>query len=300
MSRLSNFIQKQGTLLLTNRRYALLSAVLLSIAPHTMWLSLAIVALVILRKGIQIGTMFLMPVAISYLSMSLMAYTVNGAVINTLLTFLPCYVAACALYLTTSWRAVAAALFLQVLFMVLLVQFVFPEFIQAQYMYLQALIRESRPDNALLSLLQDASILKQTLFANYLFGIQVVMVVLSTLLPLLLARSVQSQLFYPGAFRQEILSFRGNKVGLLLWVAVFVAAMQQNTIAINILPLFLVYSVLAGLSLCANTLANKKTKGVFFIVLTPLVLLPFVAGPLYIVVAALDSVFNFRLYTPRK
>ena len=300
MSRLSNYIQKQGTHLLTNKRYATLCAVLLAMAPFTAWLSLFVVALVVLRKGWREGTLFLMPVATAHFAFSLVSFTVSGAIINTLLTFLPCYLAACTLYLTTSWRAVASVFFLQVLLVVVLLQMFMPEFIMAQYLYVQAGIREAQPDGALLGLMNDTSSMKQIIFANYLLGIQAVTVVFSATLSLMLARSMQAQLYYPGGFKLEALAFRGNKIELFLLVAIFVAAMQYSVVAINILPILMFYSVLAGLSLCANTLASKKTRGVFFILVTPLVLLPFIAAPVYIIVGALDSLFNFRLYTTRK
>lgn len=298
MSRFSSFIQKQGTHLLANKRYAMLCALLLAIAPFTAWLSLFVVALVVLTKGWREGTLFLMPVATLHFALSLVSFTVSGAIVNTLLTFLPCYLAACTLYLTTSWRAVASVFFLQVLLVVVLLQIFLPEFIMAQYMYIQASIREAQPDGVLLGIMRDSSGFKQIIAANYLLGIQTVTVVFSATLSLMLARSVQAQLYYPGGFKKEALAFRGNKIEFFLLVAIFVAAMQYSIVAINILPILMFYSVLAGLSLCANALARKKTRGVFFLLVTPLVLLPFIAAPVYIIVGALDSLFNFRLYVP--
>jgi hypothetical protein len=302
MTRLSKLILKQGKLLLENKRYATFSAVLLAIGPHTAWLSLVVIALVTLRKGWRAGSFLLMPVltvhlAISYASFT---YSVNDAIANSLLTFLPCYLAACTLRFTTSWRMVSGVFFLQALLIVLLLQIFMPEFIMAQYMYLQAMIRETQPNSVLLSFLSDTNPVMQATLANSLLGIQIVLVVLLAATSLMLARLLQSQLFYPGGFKQELIMFRGNRIGSLMLVCIFVAAMQHNVVAINILPLLMLYFVLAGLSLCVHALEKKKSWMIVLMLITPVVLVPFVFIPVYIILGSLDTLFNFRLYLPSK
>ena len=300
MIRLTQLMMKQGERLLSSKNYALLCAVLLALVSHTTWLSMAVIALITLRKGWQEGTRLLLPVATAHFALALASYSVGGAIADTLFAFLPGYLAAIALYATTSWRIVAGVLFLQVLVIVVALQLFLPDFISAQYLYIQAIIRAADPSNALLNMLSDASSLQQLVLANYLVGIQAVMVVFSALSSVLLARWVQSQLYYAGGFRQEVLTFRENQKGLLMLAFMLIAALHyNNVVAINLLPTFLFFSVLAGLSLCANALlVRKKVRGVFFILVIPLVLLPFVTIPFYIILGSLDSIFNFRLYLP--
>ena len=138
----------------------------------------------------------------------------------------------------------------------------------------------------------------QLILANYLFGLQLASLVLSAILPLTLARSVQSQLYYPGGYQQEMYSLRSNKIGLLILVLMLVSANQGKLIAMDILPLLVMYFLFAGLSLSFHALAGKKIRGALLILITPLVLVPFVMLPVYVILGSLDSLFNLRLYLP--
>ena len=55
MSKMHGSLQKQGKFLLENKQYAILYASLLAILPYTVWLSVAIIALITLRKGWRDG-----------------------------------------------------------------------------------------------------------------------------------------------------------------------------------------------------------------------------------------------------
>ena len=298
MSWLSGFIRKQGQSLLENKRHAILHAMILALLPYTAWLSVAVVALVTLRKGWRDGALLLVLAMLAYLAVSLYSITSTMALLNVLLTFVPTYLAACALRLTTSWRAVAAVYFLQVTVIVLFLQWLMPEFIMAQFLFMQTALREIQGDSALLMLFNNKAGLNQMVIANYLLGLQAIAVVLSAALSLMLARSVQAQLFYPGEFRKEMLTFRGDKVALLLLVGAFIAANQHNTIAISLLPVLMFYFLLAGLSLSFNVLAKHRPVSSMVLLIASLLILPFIMLPVYVIFGSLDSLFNFRLYLP--
>lgn len=297
MSHVNGFIRKQGQRLLEDNRSALLYAVLLAVFPFTTWLSQALISLVTLRKGWRDGAMLLMPVMTAFLACSLVTAPPQLAIMNTLLTFIPCFIATCVLGITASWRAVAGVFFLLVSLGAIVFQIFMPEFIMAQYQYLYAVIHELHPD-VLSRFVNDTTGLNQLMLANALFGLQLASIVVSAILPLTLARSVQSQLYYPGGYRQEMLALRSNKIGLLLLVLMLVAVNQSKMIAMNILPLLVLYFLAAGLSLSFNVLARKKMRGVMLILLAPLVLVPFIMLPVYVILGSLDSLFNLRLYLP--
>lgn len=298
MINVNGFICQQGQKLLENNRHAMLCAVLLAIFPYTTWLSLTVIALVTLRKGWRDGALLLMPVMTAFLVCSVAtAVPTLLAITNTLVTFIPCYFAACVLGMTTSWRAVAGVFFLLLLICAILFQIFMPEFITAQYQYLYAAISELRPD-ALPKVMVSLNGSNQLILANYLFGLQLANLFISAILPLTLARSIQSQLYYPGGYQQEMHSLRGNKVGVLILLLILVAASQGNLIAINVLPLLVVYFLSAGLSLSFYAFAGKKIRGASLILVIPLVLLPFVMLPVYVILGSLDSLFNLRFYLP--
>ena len=298
MTWLSGFIRKQGQCMLENKWHALLHAVILALLPFTAWLSVAIIALVTLRKGWRDGVWLLVPVTMITFALSLVSMTATIAFINALLTFMPCFLAACVLRSTANWRAVAGLFFLQVIVVALLLQILMPDFIMAQYLYFQSLLRETQAENALLMFINDKTVSNQVIFASYLLGLQAVGVILSACLSLIFARSVQSQLFYPGGLKWEMLAFRGDKIGLVLLVVLLVSALQHSTLAMILLPMLITYFLLAGLSLSFNVLAKQRPRFTGVLLISTLFLLPFIMLPVYVIFGSLDSLFNFRLYLP--
>lgn len=296
MAWLSGLIRKQGQFLLENERYAMLHAVILALLPYTTWLSVAVVVLITLRKGWSKGALLLVPAVSAYFALSFSSTTTAIALVNALLVFTPAYLAACALRLTTSWRAVASAFFLQIVVAVVLLHIYMPDFITAQYLYIQAALRELESDSALLVLINNKTGLNQMVLASYLLGLQTVGIVFSAGLSLMLARFVQSQLFCPGGFKREMLTFRGDKIDLLLLVILFIAANQQNVFAMSLLPILIFYFMLAGLSLSFNVLAKQRPLRLMIFSIASLLLLPFVMLPVYVIFGSLDSLFNLRLY----
>ncbi|WP_133127228.1 hypothetical protein [Legionella nagasakiensis] len=292
-------MRNQAKFLLENPWHAALCAVVLALLPYTSWLSVALIALVTLRKGSREGGLMYMAVLLAHCSLSLTTLTAKLALINTLLIFTPCYLAAILLRTTASWRAVAGGFFLQVLIVMMLLQTMLPDFSMAQFLYFKAALRDLHYDNALLEFVNSSHGAKDLMLANYLLGIQAAGIVLSATLSLMLARSLQSQLYYPGGFRKEMLDFRSEKLGLFLLVIMMFAASHNNILAINILPVLIAYFLLSGLSLGFNLFAKKRLLGSFLLLITPLLLMPLVMLPIYVVLGSLDSLFNFRLYLPR-
>ncbi len=295
MIHVNGFIHQQARRILENKRYALLLSVLLVWMPYATWMSLSIIALVTLRKGWREGALLLMPVMTAYFARSLASVPTIAAIVNTLLTFVPCYFATCVLGKTTSWRSVAAFFCAFIGSCVLLLQIWMPELIAAQYQYVSSAIREVHPE-AFARFVNDTNAVNQQVLANYLFGLQLVGVVFAAILPLTLARAVQSQLYYPGGFNQEMHGFRGNKMGLLIALTVLIGVSQDQFIAINMLPLFVFYFLLTGMSLCAHALSLKKIRGRPLLLVTPMLLVPFVTIPVYVILGSLDCLFNLRLY----
>jgi hypothetical protein len=298
MTRVSGFIRNQGQLILQNERYALLHAIILALLPYTTWLSVAVVALVTLRKGWGASNRLLGVAMLAQFTVLLISMSAGIALMNTLLTFVPCFLAACALRWAANWRAVAGIFFFQAMIAVLLLQVCMPDFIMQQYLFIQAALQEIQGNNALLTLINEKTSLNPMIFASYLLGLQVVGVVFSACISLMFARSIQSQLFHPGGFRQEMLAFRGEKIGLCLLVILFIAARQENVIAMSLLPIFMLYFLLAGFSLSYQVISKKRPLSSLIFLIVALVLMPFIMLPVYVIFGSLDSLFNLRLYLP--
>lgn len=303
MIRLGDFLCKQGRFLLENDNQALIYIAILAVIPFAGWLSAAAMALITLRKGWYEGFKGLLAGFLALLVLSLMTMTFSAALITSAMAFLPCYLAAVILHLSASWKVASGFIVLLALMIIVLVHWFVPDFIVSQYQYIQAIIKEFERQGSgsdSLSMIASQGKLNEGIIANYIVGIQSVSVVLSAIMSLLLARSIQSRLFYPGGFRQEMLGFRISGFGIILLVLVLVGAYQQNLLAISCLPILITYYVLAGLSLTFNALARKQGLGSLVLLIVPVILVPFVMLPIYVFLGALDSLFNIRLYGSTK
>ncbi len=297
MARIQGFIQKQADLLVTQKSRALVYALVFALFPYTAWLAVIVIALITLRKGCLEGAVLLLPTMLVHLGVSLVFAATMVPIVNTLTLFLPCYFAACALRVTTSWQAACAVLFLQISLVVLCVQWMIPDFVMTQFVYLKTILEQTQSEGALSGLMHDNPALSDDMLAGYAFGIQMLSVVFSALSGLMFARSIQSRLYHPDGFRQEVLSFRAKKIMVILLVVLFFSALQKNMVAMMMLPSLVMYFLLSGLSLSANIFYKKNSRVILVLLLAPLMLLPFVMVPLYGVLGLVDSLFNLRVST---
>ncbi|MCA0403660.1 MAG: hypothetical protein LCH30_07645 [Proteobacteria bacterium] len=295
MARTGDFLAKAGQLFLKNDHYALGYIALFAILPFIVWLSVAIIALITLRKGEKEGFKAFLIGFIAFLFVSQFSMGFTKAAIIGLLTFLPCYLAALVLRTTTSMQYTGLFIVLQALAVICLVHWVAPDFIMNQFKAFQLMLTNAgEENNAFTELLTKQDEANQFLLANYLVGVQSVSFVCSLLASLLLARSIQSKLFYPLGFKQEIISFQANSSLALPFTLVVIGAYYKNVLAISCLPVLVLYYLCAGLSLSYSLLG--KSKKAIILGLLALVFIPFIMIPAYTSLSLLDSLFNFRKY----
>jgi hypothetical protein len=301
MLRIREIMQKHLHMMLTNWQYALLCTLILALFPYTSWLSVVSIAFITLRKGLRDGAMLVIPVAAAYFGCSLIVMSAGAAIINALVLFVPCFLAAYVLRVATTWQAVFSVFFVVIGVVSICIQLFAPEFVIAQYLYLESFLKETQADTAVVKLLAEAANINQAVIASYAFGLQMLSIIFSATMALMAARSIQSRLYNVGGFKQEILNFRAHKIGVLLLIVLFIAGCRQNMIAMMLLPAVILYFVLAGLSVSANIL-HRKNQRLLLLLLIPLILMPFVAVPFYSLLGLFEGLLNLRLYIlkPRK
>lgn len=303
MARLGGLLSKQGHFLLENDRYALLYIAVLVLIPFAAWLSATIVALITLRKGWVDGFRAALVGFTTLLFLSTLSMSLLAAVVTAFIAFIPCFLTAVVLRATASWQTAAIFLVLQILVGILLIHWLAPDLITNQYQYIEKLVKElqqSTADSSLTNLLDKDKGFNPVVIANYMLGVQALSVAILALIPLILARSIQSELFYPDGFRQEMVAFRAHALGVVLLLFALIGAYQHNPLAISCLPVLVAYYVWAGISLSLYALAKDKGISWLLLLIVPLILLPLVALPVYVMFGALDSLFNFRLRLSQK
>lgn len=293
--RTSNFISEQARVLLENKRQAIIYAVIFSVLPFASWLSVALVTLVTLRKGVRSGFDILLPALVIHSVPLMMLIPVSSALINTLIAYLPCYFAAITLRATEKWQLVFGVFLIQAFLGCLFIQLVTPEFIAMQFSQLKVILMQYQ---ALVENSMDG--VSSLNLAQLFFGIQILSIIVSALISLMFARSIQAKLFLPGGFKNELLAFRSGRFSLLVLLSVSLGAYYEIPLAINILPIMLGYFLISGFGLAYFIFARKSQVKVFLLLLLLIVLKPTFVLFTYIIFGSLDSIFNFRSYLPKR
>ncbi|OGV48242.1 MAG: hypothetical protein A3F46_05485 [Legionellales bacterium RIFCSPHIGHO2_12_FULL_42_9] len=288
------YLNKQAALLLKNPIYAWCMTGVLALFPFSGWLSLAIMALVTLRRHWFDGVRCL----IVGLTASICWAEVVGQVPETLDTVVPayllCYGLAFLLRRTASWQLVAIGCVSIAMLAIFFAHWFAANFIMEQYQTVLKIINAIDQDNLMGQVFGNQNGVMQLKFAHYFLGIKVISVILSAMVPLMLARSIQSALYYPGAFKQEMMSFRANSLGCVLLLLTMLGVYQNNLLSISCLPIFFVYLMMAGVSLIFNLLVKKKKLVIYAALFLPVVILPYIVLPAYVLFGSIDSVFNLR------
>ena len=298
MMRAGDLIIKHSKQLLENKQQAVLFAIILSIIPFASWLSVALVTLITLRKGAKSGFEVLLPALIIHSVPLMMLVSLESALINTLVAYIPCYIAALCLRKTMSWQIVCGVFFIQALIGFLSIQFLAPDFIVSQFNQFKALLSQFQEYQQLVDSSTEG--ISSFTLAQLFFGIQILSVLVSAIISLLFARSIQSKLFMPGGFRDEVLGFRSGRLSFLVLMGVSIGSYYEVPCAINLLPTVFSYFIISGFSLAYFALARKHQVRVGILLFLLILFKPSFVLLAYIVFGALDSLFNFRLYLPAR
>lgn len=298
MKRVGAFLIHQANKVLEDKQYAILIAVMLSVLPFASWLSVSTVALITLRRGKMAGLEVLLPALVIHLVPLMMMLPVDSALLNTCLTYLPCYLAAVVLRRTSSWQWVSGVFLVQALIGSGLIQVFAPELIINQYNQFKGFLSQYQEYQQLLT---DSNLgVNSSQIAQLFFSIQELSIIVSASISLVFARSIQAKLFVPLGLKKELTTFRSGKIALSGALLLALGVYLQNSVAINLLPLLLVYFLLSGFNLVYSLLARKQQIRVATLCILLVIMKPVLVLSAFIILGSLDSLFNFRLFLPKR
>lgn len=256
--------------------------------PLTFWLAAAVAALVLLRRGpgdaLGIAVWGLLPTLLWWFygeprPLLVLAGTLSLAVV---------------LRSSVSWlRALLASLGLGVLFG-MVIGSMLAETVQATSSELQALMPQVFGE--VYQQMGDSERQRLgALVAPILVGLMAALLQLMCLLALLLARYWQALLYNPGGFAREFQALRlPAPLAIALLVGILLLPGQGSALAM-LMPLCSVPLAFAGVSLLHGLVAQQRLAGFwlvgFYIALVFFMQLVF---PLLVVLAVVDSLFDFR------
>lgn len=288
-----DFITKQCKILIDSKKKAILYAVLCSLLPFASWLSIALVSLVTLRKGAREGFDVMLPAMVVHTVPLMMLIPLSSTLINTIIAYLPCYFAALVLRRTEKWQMVFGFFLIQVFLGCVLIQLFIPEFIAEQFNQFKLILMHYQE-------LVDTGIgsMSSSDLAQFYFGIQILSLIVSSIISLMFARSIQAKLFLPGGFKQELLAFRSGRLSLIILIGACLGTYYEIPLAINIIPVMLSYFLVSGFALAYFIFSRKRQFTVFILLILLILLKPTFVLFAYIVFGSLDSLFNLRSYLP--
>ncbi|MDQ5884247.1 MAG: hypothetical protein QG556_586 [Pseudomonadota bacterium] len=280
--------------LLNQEKYAWFATIPLACFDFTAWLSLTLLMLMILRKGIK-PVWNLMCANFMVHGLSLYWFNPNfGSWVNAFLDFWPGYLAAATLLYTRSWSIVAWSMVAMSLICALGINLQFPDYAISE---LNHMLMSAKSLNLPLPIHVLAQMIKkhQDLSLHLMLGLQMMSTALNVIISLTMARSIQSQIFNPMGFLQEMLNLRGNRglflslLGAILSILVF-----KGFLALYMIPTLLLYFFLVGMSIGVSVLAKNRIQMVLIVLSIAAMVLPYVFIPALVMIGALDSFVNFR------
>lgn len=286
---------------LNSRQQSLFYAAIFAALPFTAWLSVALVALITLRKGKEIGFNILLPSMLTHILflLQLIPISITMGIVSTLITYLPAFIAAVVLKKTANWAFVFGALMVQLIGSVIVLDVFFPKAVLELFGDFQAWV-VSLPNVTQFIMLKEKMTGRNTLIMAHIYlGIRVLLVLASTLVSLLLARFIQSRLYYPGAFKKEIQAFRCGKIALSMLLIISISAYLGLLLSIDLLPFLLFYFLLSGLLVCRDLFPIQKKMNLFALFVISLLISLKQICVLGIFFGILDSLFNIRVYFSR-
>lgn len=277
-------------LIMKGRMQAGLLALLGTCVPMFFWFSAAVVALVILRQGLNRGIEVLLWALIPA------GYWAMEGNPSALFTLLSCVVLATCLRKTVSWSTTLVLALVVGGIEALIVQSIMPEAIAALSEMANNMIKEQ------LLVASAEVVVEQALLDQLSLLIPFIMVgVISWLYQLfavgglLLARYWQSMLYNPGGFGTEMNALRLPTLWAVLLLALIVLGAQLSPWLAILVPIASIPLFVAGVTLVHSQVKRRKmSKSWLYGLYLLLLLATQIIYPLLVLLAFLDSVFDFR------
>lgn len=287
LSNLQNF----GQFLMRGRRESAIAAMLTAAVPFLGWISLAIVCLVTLRKGMREG-FFVLCWSIIPAVISSYVMTSGPIALESFIAYIWLWGMAGLLRATASWRYVLEVSSGIAIAIILLFHGLVPNLNEVYSNYLIELYQNSKDSSANYAEMQNYI---QAL-SYYLLGVQTTLYMIHNLFCLLIARGLQAMLYNPQGLSKDLKVIRLGWLPWIIGAALLFSGMQMSYLwALDTFPVLVALFLCAGLSVVHYGIKEKvKFKGallIFYLLL--ILLLPF-SILLVSLIALIDTGWNIR------
>lgn len=275
-------------------------ALICALITFMTWLAAVVIGLVTLRKGLKSGFLLLPWAILPDIALAInQQVPLNWLVLDAFLSYLVPFIFAGLLRYTTSWQMVITiAVGISLLILPVIIE-LYPHYPTQLIAKLNEVVA-SQDNLAWRDAWQSANMQRQlALFSKLALGIYATVMIMTSLVNLAIARALQSALFNPGAFKEELLRFKLHKLWLLPLIASLTAWWMSGSLLFENASIILSLPfMLAGLSLLhwffyltsRWRIFIMLTSYLFIVVFTPISLL------LLMLLGCADLLFNMRRF----
>ncbi len=288
---ITNRIKQFVEYLLGDRKRSIIIAIICSILPMFSWLAVVILSLVTLRKGAREGLYVLVGILVPIIIISLLKGF--GGVLAPI-GFVVSWLLAIVLKDTMSWRRVIEVGVLLAIVSVIIFHYFVPDTQQYWINIVgQGIDSVESTANVEASQATFMNLIQNT--AQYMTGLLVVLIFLTILGNLLIARWVQAILYNPTGLAKELRAIRIDWMHVLVIAIISLGMWMNNLLAYDLLTVILVPFIISGMSLVHFIANTTKYTGYLLLAFYCLLLVfsPYIVGILTIVVLA-DLGLDFR------
>lgn len=288
--------------MLTQPRFAWVVICALACFDMTAWLALTLVCLIILRHGVKAAwnlmcaTLVIHGLSLYWFHPNMMSW------VNDFLDIIPGYVGAIVLLRSGSWYWTSYGFVGTLALLAAVMDLLMPDFPGHQLQGFLQSLQSMSSQFALPTHVLTAFVKEHAAFsAHALIGAQLLSATFNAIISLTMARSLQSQLFYPQGFHQEMMNLRGCRWLLIAMFASLIIVWNTGWFfPLYLIPTMMFYFFCVGLSVGVSALSKNRTQIVFFVLTAASIFLPYVFIPLYVLVGAADSFVNFRHFLAKR
>jgi hypothetical protein len=286
-------IRKVAEYALQSRRHGVITALLFRLIPFFGWLSIVVMGLVTLRKGVTEGF-----IVLAWILLPSVVFIVIGQpfplIYNFIIDVFIVWLLAGVLRQSSSW---SITIQIAAILGIVIVVIAHGTIHGLDQWWSEQLVKYMQQTNKVFSLNigdHDLALWAENM-AQFMTGVQVVVLLVGNLIYLIFARWIQAVLYNPGGLRRELyhirLDFKPAFILLLTFILMwFVVHIAKDCVPVVLLP----FSV-AGLSLVHCLLASTKHNWTGLLIFYGLLILffPYIMG-LLIVATIADIRWDFR------
>lgn len=270
-------------------------AMLLSIIPFFNWLSVLILGLVTLRKGVWEGLRLMLWIVLPAVIVNAMYFPWYAALLNFFIGYTILWAMASTLRMSISWRFMLEASCFVSIVGVVVIQLVFPD-LDKYYITLMTDLYQRVNGGDVAAQKDIIASIKP--YLKYVTGLQVVIVLLGNLVNLVVARSIQSYMYNPGGVRKELLGIQMSQYAALgVIIAVVFAFILKWSWVYAIIPIISLLPFVAGLSL-VHFFASVHNYHILYMLVFYILLIVF--SPYSFIPLALLGLVDARLNLRKK